>query len=660
MKPYYASLPAEELCQELTTKIDNYLQWCLITGRIARWRMAYDSYYGQRDSHNSSYVSAAGEQGELSFLMANEYRNLVQHVLVMTTQNKTSFEAATTNTDAASQEAGILAKRVLDYYLSLGGVGATIYQALECALVMDHSWVFNEWAINKGTEVRPDEEGNMMLSGDIESSFKMPIDVVIDYMKDASTPDEWQIKADLVNKYDLAAQYPEKAEDIIGLNRDLTKNTIYRFGDQGVYAYNTGDSPFIQRWTFYHKVTPAMPRGRMFQFLNAKLWLFDGPIPYSRLPGRRVCPNEQLASSMGYSNMNDLLSLQDVLDSLVSSAVTNMTSCGVNNIWAKTNSNMRFDRLAEGMNYLESDEKPEVLILNRLSPEWFNLADWIVGRMESYSGINSVSRGNTEGKDMSGAAMALLQSMAIQFNSGMQRAYNKISEDVGNDIVENLQKFGKEDMTAFIAGEHDSYMVESFTGAKLEAVKRVFVKQSNSIQDTAAGKLTLFDNLMKIPNAITRPEQGIAVMTTGRLEPSYEDKEKELLCIRKENELLAKGQAVPVIFTEMHPMHIDQHRYLTLDLNKKQDPTVLQAVDAHMREHLTVWSQTDPLLLQAMGIPPFPMPPMLPMGVPPGGTPPNGEGPIPLENPVEGQPNQPNMPINPLSNQPFNPETGGM
>lgn len=665
MKQYFASLPSDDLAKELIQKIDHWQQWCMVTGRLGRWRMAFDSYYGQRGQQNSSYITAGGDQGELSLLMSNEYRNLVQHVLVLTTQNRPAFEPAIVNQDSTSQQQGIVAKNLLDYYWNLGGVGNVIYQCLEASLVVDHSWVFTEWSISKGEDVRPDMEGNVLKTGDIECTFRIPIDVCVDFTRETGQGHDWQIKCDLVNKYDLAAQYPEKAEEIIAVQREPGKDAIYRFGDQSIFTQAFGESPLIRRWTFYHAKTPSMPQGRMYQFLDSKIWLFDGPIPYENLPGRRVCPTEMLLSTMGYSNMNDLLSLQDALDSMVSAAITNMTACGVNNVWAKTNSNLSFERLADGMNFLESDEKPEVLIMNRLSPEWFSLADWVVKRMEAYSGINSVSRGNSEGKDLSGAAMALLQSMAIQFNSGMQRAYNKILEDVGNDIITNLQKFANQEMTAIITGEHDQYMVQSFNKTSVDKIKRVFIKQSNSIQDTAAGKMTLFDNLMKIPGAITRPEQGIQVMTTGRLEPAYDDKQKELLTIRQENEMLAKGEHVQAVYTEMHPLHIDQHRYVILDPQTKSRPEVIQAVQNHMNEHLQVWSQTDPLLLQAMGIPPFPAPPMMGPGAPQPGTP-TGDGPLPLQapggagGPMPDQPNQPSMPMNPLSGQQFNPETGGL
>ena len=680
MNKYFATLPPDELAKELTGKVDNWLQWVMITGRLGRWRTAFDSYYGQRDKHKSYYVTQAGEQGELSMLMANEYRNLVQHVLVLTTQNKPSFEVSTTNTDSQSQEQGILARNLLDYYWNLGGITDVIYQALETSLVMDSAWVFTEWDVTKGEKVRPGIDGNMLTTGDIQCTFKQPIDVVVDWTRESSHGHTWQIKSDLINKYDLAAQFPEKAEEISMLNRDLTKDSIYRFGDQGIYTYNSNNSPLIRRWTFYHAKTPSMPEGRMFQFLDGKIWLFDGPIPYRNLPGRRVCPSEMMVSTMGYSSMNDLLALQDSLDALVSAAVTNMTTCGVNNIWAKPNSNVNFERLGEGMNFIESEEKPEVLVMNRLSPEWFSLTQFLIQRMEAYSGINAVSRGNTEGKDLSGAAMALLQSMSISYNSGMQRAYNKVMEDVGNDIVTNLQEFGDEQMTALIAGGHDKYMVKSFTKKDLDTVKRVFIKQSNSIQDTAAGKLTLFDNLAKIPNAITRPEQAIQVMTTGRLEPVYEDRQKELLIIKEEGEMLSRGERPQVVFTENHPLHIDQHRYIILDPDTKKDPRVLQAVSEHLNEHLKVWSETDPILLQAMGLPPFPAPPMQAMmgpdGMPSGagaGAPPqqqggqsipaNGQMPMPNEagGPQgEDLPSMPNMPTNPLTGKKFDIQTGGL
>lgn len=672
MNQYFAALEASDLAKDLSGKIDKYYQWLLVSGRLARWRMSFDSYYGQRDSHNSSYITASGEQGELSFLMANEYRNLVQHLLVLTTQNRPSIECAAVNSDRASQEQAILGKQLLDYYRKEGGLDKAAKLAIEIALLMDTSWVITEWDIQKGTPLRPDFSGQLLTDGDITCRVRTPLDVVIDYSNDNGLEQDWQMVRDLVNKYDLAAQYPDKAEEIIGLNRDQTKDSTYRFGDQATYGFNTSDSPLIERYTFYHRKTPAMPQGRMFQFLDSKTWLFDGPLPYRRLPGRRCCPTEMVTSALGYSNTNDLLAIQDVLDALVSAAVTNMTSSGINNIWAKPNSNIDFEQLSSGMNYIESEEKPEVLVLNKLPPEWFNLANWLVSRMEAYSGVNSVARGNTEGKDLSGAAMALLQSMAIQFNSGLQQAYNQVVEDINNDALSHLQDFAKSERIALIAGESNKYAMERFTSESISKIQRVYCRQANSMQDTTAGKLVILKDLLSIPGVIKNADEYLQVLQTGSLLPAVEDESKALLVIKDENEQLAKGQYVPVVFTENHPRHIIGHQAVLSDPQSKQDPKLVSTVLQHMQEHINVWSTTDPNILTALGIPPIPVPMIPPQGAMPqqGGPaaelpPGNATNTIPSAPPEAGGPNPapaagPSLPKNPMTQKEWEPATGGL
>lgn len=664
MNQYFASLPADELAKELTGKIDAYYQWLLVSGRLGRWRMAYDTYYGQRGMHNASFITASGEQGELSLLMADEYRNLLRHLLVLTTQNKISYECAAVNTDRESIEQTIVGKDVLDYYWREAKVGQTKKLALEMSLVFDFSYVFTRWNVTKGDPIRPDLDGNMLTAGDIEASAKTPLQMCVDFTKECGTEDEWQMECDLVNKYDLAAQYPEKADDILKIKRDTSKDALYAFGDQGLLALTTQDSPLIKRWTFYHKKTPSMPQGRMYQFVDNKTWLFDGPIPYRKLPGSRVCPSEMIMSSLGYSDTNTLLSLQDALDAMVSAAVTNMTSCGVNVIAVKPNSNIDYEELTKGMGYIEAEETPEVLKLAQLSPEWFNLANWIISRMEAYSGVNAVARGNTEGKDMSGAAMALLQSMAVQFNSGMVASYNQLAEEVGNNILYHLQDFAHVEKVALIAGEHNKYMLKSFKAASIDKIQRVFARQSNSIQDTTAGKMTIAQDLMQIPGAIDTPDKYLEVVTTGNLKPLYETKQKKLIAIRDENEKLAKGLPVQVVFTEDHPTHIQEHGAVIWDPDAKSDPTVVQGVLMHIQEHLTVWQQTDPMILQSIGIPPFPVQLMGPGPQPTPEGQGNKDSKPPQSPPEAGGPKQapgmPGAPTNPMTGQQWNPETGGL
>lgn len=671
---YFASLPADRLAAELQSRIDAYYNWILTSGRLSRWRMAYDTYYGQRGSHNSSYVSPQGKQGELSFLMSNEYRNLVQHLLVYAFQQKPSFETVSTNTDSTSKAEAYVGKGIVEYYRRDGKIADNEKDATEIALIMDTAWVFNEWDQMLGDSIAAHPEtGELVRQGDIKSRARTPLDVVVDFTRPQGGPRDWILLRDPVNKFDLAAQYQEKFDEITSLGRDFTRDAIFKFGD--VFRWETGDvSPDIDIWTFFHRRSPSMPNGRMFQFATANVHLFDGPIPYRRLPGNRICPTEQILSVMGYSNANDLLSLQDVMDAMISAAVTNMTSCGVNNVWTESG-DFDYEQLAEGMNLIKCPKKPEALILNKLPPEWFTLANFIIARMEAISGVNSVARGNTEGKDFSGAAMALLQSMAINFNNGLMRSVNRLQEDDGNDIIYLTQDFAEEERLAVIAGINNRYMMKKYNSKSVEGIQRVYVRQSNPLKDTTAGKMQLLEVYKEIPGALTDPAQVTEVLETGQLDSTTEGARNLRLAIDEENEALIRGEVPPVVFTDHHPEHMKNHAKIFASPEDRKDPGLIQRARMHNDEHMNAWRATDPAILMALGIPPPPPPPMMPMAGPGQPMPPigmQGQQPMPDEMPPQGngasplQPKQaaqvagPNLPTNPLTKQKWSPETGGL
>jgi hypothetical protein len=681
---YFAALEPDRLAGELQSRIDAYYNWVLTTGRLSRWRLAYDTYYGQRGGHNSSFVTPGGKKGELSFLMSNEYRNLVQHLLVMAFQSKPALECVSINTDSRAKAQAYVAKGIIEYYRRDGKISDNEHDATEISMIMDTGWVFNEWDVLLGEEVAADPTtGELVRQGDIKSRARTPLDVVIDFTKPQGQQRDWILVRDPVNKFDLGAQFKERYDEITGLGRDYTHDAIYRFGD--IWQYEGGmNSPDIDVWTFFHRRSPSMPNGRMFQFATANMHFFDGPIPYRKLPGNRICPTEQILSALGYSNTNDLLALQDVMDAMISAAVTNMTNCGVNNIWTKPSPNFDFEQLTAGMNLIESDEKPEVLILNKLPPEWFSLANFIIARMEAISGVNSVARGNTQGKDFSGAAMALLQSMAIQFNNGLVRAVNRLTEDDGNDVIMLTQDFAQEKKLGMIIGENNNYMMKEYSSKDVDGIQYVYCRQSNPVKDTTAGKLQILDKYISIPGMIKSADQVNEVVETGQLDSSTEPGRNRRLAIDMENEALIRGEVPPVVFTDNPIEHLEGHTRVFASPEDRKDPDLLGRVKQHWDQHMTVWQQTDPATLQALGIPPYPAPPppppgMMPPGGPggppgppgPGGPPPGpggpGGGPPPPNKmpPAEGPPEQqpvvpgPSLPTNPLTKEPVAPPQPG-
>jgi hypothetical protein len=660
---YFAALPAVRLAPELIQRKDSYYNWILSTGRLGRWRIAYDNYYGQTGQHNSSHVTSGGEKGELSFLKSNEYRNLVQHLLVLAFQSRPAIETVAINTDSKSKAATYIAKGIVEYFRRDGKIDDNNKDATEISLVMDVGWTFNEWNVAQGEDIGIDPDTKKVArAGGIKSRAKTPLDVAIDFTRPQGYDRDWILVRDAVNKYDLAAQYPDKADEIIGYQRDQTQDAIYRFGDNWSYDEKNLSSD-IDVWTFYHRKSPALPQGRMFQFATATLTFFDGPIPYRKLPGNRICPSEQILSSLGYSNANDLLGLQAVVDAMISAAVTNMTSMGVNTIWSKPNQGFDFNKLAEGMAHVESETKPEVLIMNQLSPQWIAVMNFVIARMEAISGVNAVARGNIEGENLSGAAMALLQSMAIQFNNGLVRAVNRLTEDSGNDIIQLTQDFVKEPQLGMIVGTNNMYMLKEYSGKDLKPIQRVYCRQSNPMKDTTAGKMQLLETYMKIPGCITSPGQVTEVLETGQLDSSTERDRNQLLAIDKENEDLINGGIPTVVFTDNHVEHMKRHVSVFSSPQDRKDPELMARARSHYQQHILIWQQTDPGILQGLGIPPY-QPGLAPMPPGPEGAPPppgaGGEGITPVAPNGAEPPQEVSLPKNPLSGQEFDPATGGL
>ncbi len=215
----------------------------------------------------------------------------------------------------------------------------------------------------------------------------------------------------------------------------------------------------------------------------------------------------------------------------------------------------------------------------------------------------------------------------------------------------------------------------------------------NPLEQTAQGRMSILQTLMEIPGSITTPEAAFEVMETGRYEPALRADRDEQLLLKVEYEQLQQGKNPPVHFLQNHPMHFKQNYSALANPDALEDPSIIEAVNAHLDqhylEHYGVPRLGDPLRYQRecflMGRTPDPslMPPpmgfwggppgMGPPGMPAGpGAPPGAGGPPPgppgsgppmpppPEASAEGPPVRPvSMPKNPITGQTFDTATGG-
>lgn len=625
------------------------------------WESYHGAYYSSSyaDSHS---ISFGGESGELSNIAVNHYRNIARHMHTMITTNRPSFQARSINTDYKSQVQTVLANGLLDYYLREKKMEAYLKTAVEYAIVLGSGYIKMEWNATSGEiydYIEPsedniynfnendeplDERGNKLepapvYEGDVEFTNLSPFDVVFDNTKETPMDHDWVLCRSFKNKYDLIAKYPELKEEILKIK---SKSDHYYYRMSLSPLDETVDIPVYE---FYHKRTESLPDGRYVLYLDEDTILMDTAMPYRSLPVYSIMPSHYLGTPYGYSPMFDLLPMQDAVNSLYSTILTNNSAFGVQSILSPRGNDIRINQVEEGLNFIEynakvaggADGRPEPLQLTRTAPETYQFLEMLVRDMETISGVNSVARGNPESSLKSGTALALVQSQALQFMSGLQQSYIMMIENIGTGLIELLQDFAKVPRVAAIAGKSNKVKMEYFSSKSIETISRVVVDVGNALAATTAGRVQMADNMIQM-GVITNPEQYFSVINTGKLETMTEGSNNQALLVRAENERLADGETdVIATAVDKHSMHIREHMNVLADPDLRMDTELTQRVLAHIQEHIALLQETDPNLLALIGEQPL---------APAGGTP---------INPATGAPDQPNQSMQPMDAMMQNP-----
>ena len=118
LNQYFASLPGPELASVLEEKAFQWTNGSESTGWLEKLRRSYSCYHGAyyNEVGGSHSISFTGQQGELLNLPINHYRNLIQHMLNITTSNRPALDCRAVNSDYKSQVQTYLANDILIPY----------------------------------------------------------------------------------------------------------------------------------------------------------------------------------------------------------------------------------------------------------------------------------------------------------------------------------------------------------------------------------------------------------------------------------------------------------------------------------------------------------------------------------------------------------------
>lgn len=669
------------------------------------WAMAYS--IDKDGGWDNTEIAFAGQQGEVTLIKPNLFRNLLQHQLNLVTQTPPAYECEAVNSDSEALAQARLGNGILGYYHKVHHLDDLRVERAEVALVFGESFLVAPWDHNKGkavgvkdepvtdddgnevmedvpvmgpdgapvlgedgqtavTEQRPKVEQKPVYEGEYRFAVYTPYECAYDPHAPDKRKPPWSIVKEPVNRWDMIAEFPDMEEELRDAPPYSETTADWKFDNA---KYNHDDYIAVYRVTV--EKSPACPDGRHARVLNEDDVLLDGPLVEDRSCVFRLAASDVIKQPGGYSNNFDVMPIQEARQAQVSTILSNHDSFGGQLVAAPKGSNVKPHHLGKHRTLIEYDAvqgipPPAPLNLVATPPEMFTFLDWLTKEAEQIGGVPPVMRGQSE-KGASGAKEALLHATAQQYASGFMRNLGRSDEDVATYLITTLSMHATTPRVASIAGRFNASASREYDGGDLKQITRVVVRQANPGLDTFEGRLLMADKLMGMPNGIVTAEQYITFLTTGRVDPMYERTLEQITLIQRENDLLREPGDKPlrVVPTDQHALHIQEHACVLDDPAVRFDEQLVARVKQHLEEHAGALTPGHPFfagigLLLATNQQPFPAPQPMP-GMAPGQGPANDNGKPqeqdkPPQKPGEkpnvsgsGGPNMPMMPKNPVT-----------
>lgn len=633
---YWAAEEGAPLASELYRRVDDKYASFLSLSYYQRLLRLYSYYFGVTYEANSFALAPGGDVGELTLTHVNKLRVNVQHLLSMLTSRKILFSAVPKDSSAGAAHAQDLAEKFLNGEVRELRLNRAVKMAVEHALIGNEGWCFVTWNSRAGEPVGEDEFGNMIYEGRNQTKVYS----IFDITRDETVPYgcvQWVIVRDYVNKFDLAAEFPEHEQAILAKSPDTFSPYYLGFWQRN---YSTSETDLIPVYTFYHEKSSAMPEGKQCRFIDGNTILTCGPLGYDKIPGYRFTPSDILGLNIGYSPVNDMMGAQDGLNLMVSTLLSNAAAYGVQNLQTRPGAIPNKEALGSGMNLFITNAPIEPMTPPTTPPEIANMMGYFENVLETQLGLNKVAIGNVDPSSrLSLQSLSMLKQQSLEFSSGPQERLMAFIEDIGTGLIENMKVYATEERNARLIDKDGSMQVGSVSGQTFEAIDKVTIEVGNELLETAQSRFYAGE-LMANANMFDSPAAYVRFIKDGNILAAVDTKFNADVAIQAKKEALLRGQPPLPIMTDDHVPLIRAYKSI-LDMPEIQNnQPLMEMVMNQIMQQLDVAAQTPPALSAVLGhtpvdasavpvpvqgqgqAPPQAAPQAPPPGAPPPGAPP--------------------------------------
>lgn len=612
---YFASDVAKKLISELTSRSG----FKRTSSMRSIWQRNLDCYHGYMAENlsSSSALGASGERGEIVKPNINESRSVYNQFVSLITKARLNFDPVAQTSDASSLTDSKIARALIQDIVTSKNLEALATRMASEAGLFGAGYIKPSWRTDAGEPYAVDEQGQTINQGDLELELVKVWDIVFANPKQEDfNRQDWVAIKSLKNRYDLIVQYPDLEKQILNLpsSSDLQGQQLsIQVMPQDANSFEDAHEVYV--WEFYHKDTHAVPGGRLTVFGDEHTVFFDGKNPYGCIPLVEMKAETITGSSYGQAIFTSLVASQELLDMGYSIASSNQNALGVQSILVPEGSNIQPTQIG-GLNWIsykpqqaEGGGKPSALQLTQTPPEVFNFMATHKQDIERLCNLSGALRGTPPPGVTAASAIATLSTNSLEISQSYSKAYTLALEKLMTMCINIYKTFATTERMVRIAGKNNSYLIQKFKGSDLKDVANVYMRVSNPLALTGAGRQSIAESLLK-SGMLKDTKAYLEVLETGSLDVALQTDHTDATLIEAENEDLAKGVACPVLATDCHANHINSHRSLLNNPEIRRNGSMTKAIQDHIIEHLQLAKETDPFLLGiiATGQAPAPQP----------------------------------------------------
>jgi hypothetical protein len=587
-----------------------------------------------------------GKQGELIQMLVPMSRSLIRQIVGVVTKTDIYFRVLCNPSSVQNgndgpniMETARLGNALCKDIVKNQFLDLKYADSIENGMLHGMAFMYVRWRTDKGPIHTKDQQGVQHFKGDLCISVPTVWDVNFDH--NIPDPKDWQWVQvrEIHNRWDLIAQLPDMKEAI--LNLPSVRQSQGWFNLQGNKSPSDDDLVYI--WNAYHKPTPALPDGRYIAYGSPDCVLYDDINHYGELPVYVSRPEAIPNSGLGYPFFSNLVPLQEMFDTCLSSIATNNSAFGVQNVLAPRGAGINTQAIL-GMNFISytpqpgipNGGKPEPLQLTQSSPETYKFTDMLKGLMMEISQVNAALRGNPPPQVSSGTAIATLTATAYETINSTAKSSRQMLREVMLGSINCYRRFASVERSLATSDVGGQSVTTSFVGSHLDPIKSVDLQEVNPLMQTLSGRLEIADKVLQ-QGLVTNLKGYFAVMEGAPPEELYKNELSQEDLVNRENEALIKGEEVKVLNIDDHAYHLMMHSIPLNDPKVRLNKELAGRFLSHILEHSDQARQIDPFFAAMVqtgkmpegGPPPPPMMGPPGMGAPPGqGGPPGAEGPM--------------------------------